>query len=195
MYRITHAVEAETLEKIVKLADYYLCLPIVSYHVSACIWTNSTALAREIGEEPEKFIEYAYKLRNKTLFRECAIHIAGHIKFQPPGRPMTLCYDASFPGITNPKIIKVLKDMRDRILGVLIGTQMSVLSLCWQNSDCLKVLSTWKPTDTITIPKYYRGLYQDFLFTDLIERLLRNNLVLDRGSLVAFQTNLTSSLV
>ncbi|TGO46919.1 hypothetical protein BCON_0301g00030 [Botryotinia convoluta] len=147
MYRITCAIQPRTLETIVAIADYYLCLPILSYHVSACMWTNSDLLARRISEEPEHFIELAYKLCNKTLFRECAIHIAGHMNFQQPEHHGHILYDGTFPGVTNPKILEVLKIMRDRVTGQLLQTQMNVLMSCagdpeeYHNSSVLSRIS------------------------------------------------------
>ncbi|KAF7943885.1 uncharacterized protein EAE97_005955 [Botrytis byssoidea] len=161
--------------------NYYLCLPIISYHISACMWTNSDLLARKISEEPEHFIELAYTLRNKTLFRECAIHIAGHMKFQQPGPHGLILYNGTFPGVTNPKILEVLKIMRERVTGQLLETQMNVLISCAGDSDYLKILSTPIP-DNITIPAYYRGLPRDHRLQGLVERLMENHLVFNVNS-------------
>ncbi|TGO53651.1 hypothetical protein BOTNAR_0290g00130 [Botryotinia narcissicola] len=182
MYRVTTAIQPRALEAIVKLADYYLCLPIISYHISACMWTNSNLLARKISEEPEHFIELAYTLRNKTLFRECAIHIAGHMKFQQPEPHGLIFYDGTFPGVTNPKILEVLKTMRERVTSQLLQTQMNVLISCARDPDYLKILSTPIPDD-ITIPAYYRGLARDHRLQGLIERLMENHLVFNVNSL------------
>ncbi|KAF7911422.1 uncharacterized protein EAF01_002929 [Botrytis porri] len=182
MYRTTCAIQPKALEAIVKMADYYLCLPIVSYHISACMWTNSDLLARRISEEPEHFIELAYTLRNETLFRECAIHIAGHMKFQQPEPHGLILYNGTLPGVSNPKILEVLKIMRDRVTAQLLQTQMNVLMSCAGDPDYLKILSTPIPRN-ITIPAYYRGLARDHRLQGLIERLLENHLVFNVNSL------------
>ncbi|TGO39686.1 hypothetical protein BHYA_0049g00220 [Botrytis hyacinthi] len=182
MYRMTTAIQPRALEAIVKMADYYLCLPIVSYHVSACMWTNSDLLARRISKEPEYFIELAYILRNKTLFRECAIHIAGHMKSQQSEPYGLILYNGTFTGVTNPKILNVLKIMRERITTQLIQTQMNVLISCASDLNYLDILGTPIPQN-ITIPAYFRGLARDHQLQGLIKGLLENHLLFNVNSL------------
>lgn len=83
----------EELSLMVDLADYYRCLPILSYSMDGAL-LKSPEVSIELEEFPDETFVLATKLRNATLFRDILIHIAN-----PWSRPMYLAF-------LDPKLIK-----------------------------------------------------------------------------------------
>lgn len=188
MYRVEHKVYCNILVIMTDLADYYRCLPVVSYNLSACMLVDSIRLAQDIAKGPEKFIDCAFKLRHATLFKECAIHLAGRMTFLYLAQPGTtgVTYDTRYPEISNPAIQNLLNNMHRRIEVLLVETQQNLLNYVASNPKLLPSLAT-NPYGSelhrgqkFTIPMYYRTLAKNGL-SWCLSPLLRSNLVLANG--------------
>lgn len=60
----------DVLERIITIADYYLCLPAVSKSM-ATVMFSSPHLVNNMYEDPCRLLTMAYDLRNKDLLRDC----------------------------------------------------------------------------------------------------------------------------
>jgi hypothetical protein len=64
----------EELFLMIELADYYQCLPILSYSMDGAL-LNSPKVTDEIWDDPHKSFDFAAKLGNANLFRDFLINI------------------------------------------------------------------------------------------------------------------------
>lgn len=189
IYNEPYLVRGSEFVKMIKFADYYRCLRIVSRTIGENFYKNANFAVALIDHSAD-FIEGAVKLRNETLFRDCLILQQS---------PWT---DPQFHYLKDVKLSKAAAVVRRRIKEV-IGD----LSI-----DIMHILNTMKQDDPAThsemwyfmqeaaarsvddkkrfcAPKYYR-LLQNFKakndiqpFEDIIKMehaLTDNNMVMNR---------------
>ncbi|TVY51273.1 hypothetical protein LCER1_G006000 [Lachnellula cervina] len=66
----------QALCRLTKLADFYRVLPVVSNALNG-VFYESLPFSSSISESCVELLDAAFKLRNKTLFKECFIHVMG----------------------------------------------------------------------------------------------------------------------
>ena len=64
-------------QDLVRLADFYCALPVLSTSLYAILW-NSPNFVAQIGYHPLPMLKLAKKLRHPVLFRESMIHFVSN---------------------------------------------------------------------------------------------------------------------
>lgn len=170
LYRIPYKIWVARLFKVTKMADYYCCLPAVSHNLFACFSQTDNSY---VSEHALRLLEVAYKLRQPLLFKDCLIHVAGHM---PPG--------SAIPHLCNKVIWDIMMKVRSEICQRVIQCQRDLMTTapteetsrllghCWESGS--------RDTDgQLSLPRYYRLLANHHhTFATILEYALENELCL-----------------
>lgn len=115
-YEIT---SIQDLKNLVRLADFYCALPVLSASLTACLLLNPSfgnALSDPRWFQSSEVLLIAKQLRNKFLFRECFIHAVG--TFDPGREDPYLSEDA--------QILNLVQRHHIILCGKVMETQRSL---------------------------------------------------------------------
>ncbi|TEY60238.1 hypothetical protein BOTCAL_0183g00060 [Botryotinia calthae] len=161
------------IEYLAKVADFYGALPVVSRTLDA-VFFRSPEFIEQIPDNAGSLLKIAYKLRNRTLYKECMIHVAGRWKSDP-------C---------------VSEDDMDLRVRVLVAYGSICDKIVTANHTFTTIVMTYYPeSDKIhsdlrsimidhswPLAVYYRRIYDkhfDTTIDEALTRLLTSNLILD----------------
>ncbi|TGO08726.1 hypothetical protein BTUL_0194g00060 [Botrytis tulipae] len=163
-----------------KVADFYGALPVVSRTLDTVFFRSPTFIER-IPDNAGSLLKIAYQLRNRTLYKECMIHVAGRWKSNPciseDNMDLRIRVLVAYGSIcdklvtANQKLIElVAKIPRDQNIHD---------ELRWMAQRCSTSLSV-----------YYRQFYDKQYnkeINETIAKILTSNLILDPSKLGAGQ--------
>lgn len=187
--------DAADLICLTNLADYYLCLPIVSNACYEALFDNPR-LNISIAKNAATLLPIACKLRHKILFRECLIHAIGNFSI-----PLKQEH------ISNPKLYEVISAVRIKSKASLYSVGKEILEMQLdpatfgegkkENGPDIKdwVFSMTRGCFAknnegmlrISLPMHYRRLWSidhpkeitQAAFKRLLDPIMKNNLRLD----------------
>ncbi|KAI9642862.1 hypothetical protein NHQ30_008596 [Ciborinia camelliae] len=170
------------LASIVKVADFYRALPVVSRTLDGVL-VNSPLLIEQIPDHAGPLLKIAYQLRNQLLYRECMVHVAGRYGYERlvPEADMQLSMRiiVAYAGVEDKL------DKAHRSILRVSGRQVKSGN-CGMSQKLQSLSATYK-----TLPQHYRTLYEDVgwgsEFQPLLSVAMRNNLILDRSKVGAGQ--------
>jgi hypothetical protein len=143
------------LEAIIRLSDFYDALPAVSVALDSVL-LRSPALIDGIHKQATQYLILATKIRNKTLYKESMVHVAGRWKLNKSGledhpelRQKVLIAQGSILDKLDNANIAILK---------LVGSGQSVVAKVVQR--CMQQYGGILYQQR-TLPSYYRMLYED----------------------------------
>ncbi|KAF7905384.1 uncharacterized protein EAF01_005905 [Botrytis porri] len=159
---------------------FYGALPVVSRSLDT-VFFRSPKFIELIPDNAGSLLKIAYQLRNRTLYRECMIHVAGRWK-------------------RNPCISEDDMDLRIRVLAAY-GSICD--KLVTANFNLAKFMTDFQPNDTryselrlvaihysSSLAVYFRRIYDKHISKEIdeaINKVLASNLILDPSKLGAGQ--------
>ncbi|TGO38519.1 hypothetical protein BHYA_0073g00280 [Botrytis hyacinthi] len=172
----------DDIKFLAKVADFYGALPVVSRTLDT-VFFRSPKFIERIPDNAGSLLKIAYQLRNRILYKECMIHVAGRWK-------------------SNPCISEDDMDLRIRVL-VAYGSvcdklvtanhkliQMVALYYIYNNDKIYSELHDIAISHCSSLTDYYRAFYDKRYSTEIDEvlsKVLTSNLILDPSKLGAGQ--------
>ncbi|KAF7896389.1 hypothetical protein EAF00_006403 [Botryotinia globosa] len=169
----------DDIKFLAKVADFYGALPVVSRSLDT-VFFRSPEFIERIPDHAGSLLKIAYQLRNRTLYKECMIHVAGRWKI-------------------NPCISEDDMDLRIRVL-VAYGSICD--KLVTANHELIKSIAKFPQNSRIhpqlrdfalsypSLATYYRHFLDESFSNatnEILTKLLTSNLILDPSKLGAGQ--------
>ncbi|TGO24344.1 hypothetical protein BPAE_0105g00100 [Botrytis paeoniae] len=163
-----------------KVADFYGALSVVSRTLDT-VFFRSPKFIERIPDNAGSLLKIAYQLRNRTLYKECMIHVAGRWK-------------------SDPCISEDDMDLRIRVL-VAFGSICDKLNTA--NHKLIKLIATFRLDHKMhqelrsfvfrsspSLAVYYRYFHDEHYsgeINEILTKVLTSNLILDPSKLGAGQ--------
>ncbi|CCD49672.1 hypothetical protein H4I96_05279 [Botrytis cinerea] len=168
------------IDYLAKVADFYGALPVVSRTLDA-VFFRSPKFVEQIPDNAGSLLKIAYKLRNRTLYKECMIHVAGRWK-------------------SDPCISEDDMDLRIRVLVAYGGVCDNLVTA---NHELMRLIVEFRAEHKIhsdlrfitmhyssSLAVYYRMIYENHYNAEIdqtIAKVLSSHLILDPSKLGAGQ--------
>jgi hypothetical protein len=170
---------------IVRLADFYRSLPMLSASLYAALW-NSEAFIRGIPASASRLLIVSQKLRHPVLFRECFVHVVGRWK----GPDDTVLKD-------HPDLCHLITASQLNVSKLAIAADHAIILNCAKNPNNVTAgkifqiagATLYGSKPPLETASFYRALYRKSLESNFginpetqaaLRALLENGLALDR---------------
>ncbi|KAF7946303.1 hypothetical protein EAE96_009304 [Botrytis aclada] len=168
------------IDSLVKVADFYGAMPVVSRALDT-IFFRSPKFIEQIPENAGSLLKIAYRLRNRTLYKECMIHVAGRWKSNP-------CISEDDMDL-RIRVLVAYGSICDKLLTANVKL-IRLLASFSRDSSLLGELRSMALEHHFSLAVYYRQFYDKHFSSNLDEILtavLASNLILDPSKLGAGQ--------
>lgn len=170
----------DDIKFLAKVADFYGALPFVSRSLDT-VFFRSPEFIERIPDNAGSLLKIAYQFKNRTLYKECMIHVAGRWK-------------------SNPCITEDDMDLRIRALAAygsvcdkLVTANLGLIRLVaeqYSEEQIHEELRTMGVNYCWSLAVYYREFYDKHYTPDIdrvLTKVLTSNLILDPSKLGAGQ--------